>query len=177
MSSTSDQTVSIIVRSFALAQKRYLFLCFPKAQQNQICFLFKIIFLLCFELFIGSVFFSITRPYFFFLVLPAMDNQRQHPDMQPGIPASSRWRGRSRPVDAATVKMHEPSEDALSESPARDRGAWRDPNHRYEDHEVLRCPWPGGRNTFSCPWSELTAEAAAMGLADTLARLRKNRIR
>ena len=113
---------------------------------------------------------------FFFKILPAMDNQRQHPDVQPGIPASSRWRGRSRPVDPATVKIHEPSEDALSESPARGRGAWRDPNHRYEDHEVLRCPWPGGRNTFFRPWSELTAEAAAMGLADTLARLKKNRI-
>ena len=97
-----------------------------------------------------------------------MDNQGPHLDVQSGIPSSSDWRGRSRPVDLATVEIGEPSEDALSESPARDRGAWRDPQHRYEDHEVLRCPWPGGRNTFSRPWSELTAEAAAMGLADTL---------
>ena len=98
-----------------------------------------------------------------------MDNWEQHPDIQPGIPASSRWRGRSRPVDVATVEIRDPSEDALSESPARDRGEWREPNIRYEDHEVLQCPWPGGSNTFSRPWSELTEEAAAMGLADALA--------
>jgi len=97
-----------------------------------------------------------------------MDNQRQPPDTQPGIPASGPWRGRSRPADIATVKICNPCEDALSESPARDRGAWRDPNHGYEDHEVLRCPWPGGLDTFSRPWRELTAEAAAMGLASTL---------
>jgi len=122
-------------------------------------------FILLLSIFIAFHFFFDRSTLFY---LPAMDNWEQHPDILPGIPASSRWRGRSRPVDVASVEIRDPSEDALSESPARDRGAWRDPNHRYEDHEVFRCPWPGGPNTISRPWSELTAKAAAMGLADTL---------
>ena len=91
-------------------------------------------------------------------------------------------RGRARPakavarIDPAHLRKRSPSADRSSSSSAaaaRKKGAWRDKKHVYEDHEVLRCPWPGGKWSLPKPgeegcWRNMEAEAIELGLALTL---------
>jgi len=82
---------------------------------------------------------------------------------QPSVSLEER-RGRSRPVSPATSPKH------ITETHGRDSEShstsWRNKQHRYEDHAVLRCPWPGGRETFGEPerWLKLQSEACNLGL-------------
>jgi hypothetical protein len=86
--------------------------------------------------------------------------------VSPRQPWTNTWRGETRP---GSVRL-EKKPISHSSSSIRRRGAWRDPKHKYEDHEVLRCPWPGGKWTFSptpdegC-WEQVVAEACDIGLA------------
>ena len=90
----------------------------------------------------------------------------------PRQPWTDRRRGNTRPE---TVRL-EKKPISHSSSSIRRRGAWRDPKHKYEDHQVLRCPWPGGKWTFpedpdeGC-WEQVVAEACDLGLAQFLALL------
>ena len=93
--------------------------------------------------------------------------------------ANSHWRGRARPgsgpaqIDPAQLRGLSPAashSSAGSAEAAQKKGAWRDKKHKFEDHEVLRCPWPGGRRTFPEPpaegcWAQLEDEALDLGLA------------
>ena len=80
------------------------------------------------------------------------------------------WRGYARPETARLETVHL-DRKSVSRSPdaVREEGAWRDPKHMYEDHQVLRCPWPGGRflyPEFPKPgnWDDLFIEACELGL-------------
>ena len=82
---------------------------------------------------------------------------------QPSVSLEER-RGRSRPVSPATSPKY------ITETHRRDSEShstsWRNKQHRYEDHAVLRCPWPGGRETFGEPehWLKVQSEACNLGL-------------
>ena len=93
--------------------------------------------------------------------------------------ARSLWRGWARPgsgpaqIDPAQLRGRSPTashSSASSAEVAQKKGAWRDKKHKFEDHEVLRCPWPGGKWTFpnypaeGC-WAQLEDEALDLGLA------------
>ena len=94
----------------------------------------------------------------------------------------SLWRGWARPgsgpaqIDPAQLRGRSPTashSSASSAEAAQKNGAWRDKKHKFEDHEVLRCPWPGGKWTFPEPpaegcWAQLEDEALDLGLAPAL---------
>jgi len=94
----------------------------------------------------------------------------QHGSLQGGSGQSStsleERRGWSRPVSPATSPEHQ-TETHRKGSGQRPT-TWRDKQRRYEDCELLRCPWPGGRETFGEPkeerWLEIQSEARDLGL-------------
>jgi len=90
--------------------------------------------------------------------------------------SANEWRGwpRRGPARIRPEQLRGRSQSAdSSEQAAQRKGKWRDPKHDWEDHEVLRCPWPGGIKTFperpapGC-WQEVVADAMDQGLAQLL---------
>ena len=85
---------------------------------------------------------------------------------QPQLWEANEWRGKPRPGPAriSSAQLQEQGQQADSEYAAREQRKWSDPKHEWEDHQILRCPWPGGINTFPS-WQEVVADAAEQGLA------------
>ena len=88
---------------------------------------------------------------------------------QPQSWEANEWRGKPRPGPAriSSAQLQEQGQPADSEYAAREQGKWRDPKHEWEDHQILRCPWPGGIKTFPS-WQDVVADAAEQGLVQLL---------
>jgi len=100
--------------------------------------------------------------------------------------SSNKWRGKPRPGPAriTSAQLQEQGQPAESEQVAREQKKWKDPKHNQDDDRALRCPWPGGPNTFPS-WRDVVSDAAEHRLVQLLVlfflnigiRRRKNALR
>ena len=86
--------------------------------------------------------------------------------------SSAEWRGWTRTASPSGLPKSEEEQPCFKKT-ARRFGTWRDKLHQYEGHEALRCPWPGGKETFghfseTGNWFEVLSEARDLGLAALL---------
>ena len=76
--------------------------------------------------------------------------------------SSNKWRGKPRPR-ITSAQLQPQGQPAESEQVAQEQKKWKDPKHTEDSDRILRCPWPGGPNTFP-DFQKVKSDAEEHGL-------------